>query len=232
MELEEIKKEIESYSAEKSIKLVEGVNINSIKGNFLYFEDFKILISFVVESKKSVLFFNYEKFGESFFEDSKEKYDETMLNELKEQYIRYFDKINYLELFILCDGALCLFSKTSEWFDNLQEELKTFEEESEESIKCKDCGNPILSFSAERGEEYCVDCIEKKRKEGEEKIKDLAKVLAEDKDFNLCKNETERKIYLENKYPELDNDRFVNLFQLSERTRALISMQKRGMELK
>lgn len=56
----------------------------------------------------------------------------------------------------------------------------------------------------------------------------MSKILMDDKEFNNCKNEMERKIYLEEKYPDLADDRFFNINTLSERTRALISMKKRG----
>ena len=225
-DLDLLKKEIENYVQEKNIQLLTGVSLNN-KGSILFFNDFKQLINIAIEKNIKNLFFDTNIFKEENFEELKEILEEEKITELKLKYSSYFNKISYIQLFFINEGFTFLFSKSSDWFEEYNEDSREETDDNQEEVKCKDCDNLVHSFSVERGEEYCFVCLDKKKKEGEIKIKEMSKILMEDKEFNNCKNEMERKIYLEEKYPDLADNRFFNINILSDRTRALINMKKR-----
>jgi hypothetical protein len=76
-------------------------------------------------------------------------------------------------------------------------------------------------------EKYCNKCKIKKEKEAEPKIKELAKRLSEDEEFVKCKNESERELYVEERYPDSFKDQFIRQGAVFQLARALISIKKR-----
>jgi hypothetical protein len=110
-------------------------------------------------------------------------------------------------------------------------EILEIEEKGVEKVfMCKGCEKEFTRYISdqeldeEEKEEYCNECI---REMEEKKFKDFARKLSKDEGFVKCKNDAERKIYIEENYPEMIEDQYIFMRQLLERTRTLINIKKR-----
>lgn len=240
MALEEFEQEVRNYALSKGIKIIEGYLSNTPNKIITECENYKNFLDFIGETDKKLIFLNTSRFEEEFFEDSiEESEDINPFHELNEGYKKYLGKIFQIEIIWINEGFSIIFTKTEDWFDEFvdrenfikeQIENKKTDEEDRRYAICKECGDKFRDFRIGFGyepEEYCNKCKIKKEKEAEPKIKDLAKRLSEDLDFIKCKNDIERALFVEEKYPVEFDDSFIKNSSVIQMARALISINKR-----
>jgi hypothetical protein len=239
IELEELEKNIKAYAKSKGIQIFEGLlgdeQINQIISTN---EDYTVFLDYVSNSDNKLIILDIEGFSEdtSPVEGlglSQIIKDANKLEELEKKYKKYTGSISRIRIAWFKEGFVLVFEKTTDWYDELMEEIEILELEEkgvEKTFICKGCGKQFTRHISgqepdeEEKEEYCYECI---RKVEEKKFKDFARKLSEDEDFVKCRNDAERKIYIEENYSEIIEEPYIFLRQLLERARALINIKKR-----
>jgi hypothetical protein len=239
IDLEELEKNIKAYAKSKGIQIFEGLLGDEQKNQIISTnEDYKVFLDYVSNSDNKLIILDIEGFSEdtSPVEGlglSQIIKDANKLEELEKKYKKYTGRISRIRIAWFKEGFVLIFEKTTDWYDELMEEIEILELEEkgvEKAFICKGCGKQFTrhisgqELDEEEKEEYCYECI---RKMEEKKFKDFARKLSEDDDFVKCRNDAERKIYIEENYSEIIEEPYIFLRQLLERARALINIKKR-----
>ena len=106
----------------------------------------------------------------------------------------------------------------------MREDMK--EEPKAEEKTCSVCGKYYEYFPYEFFDEMCNPCRQKLRVATNKKSKEITKEIFNNPKFLECKNDTERKVFVELLHPELVNNRFFDARIISKEAKAMYKMTK------
>src|SRR3989344_1891127 len=224
MDLDNLEQEIRQYASKKEVSIIEATALDEEKVIDFIVNDYPEIIDLASQLDKKIIIISVAKFDEENLEiKEKEIGDRNKAEEFKREFKKYLGKNLYIGLYCINEGIVFNFHVRAEWhLEFVMKKGEVLKSEELDETSCKECGTEIFVF-----EEYCSECLKKKRKAGEEKTKEVAKELANNNEFSGLKNDAERKLFIEEKYPDLKDNEYVRIGQITPLAKAFLNSQKR-----
>lgn len=215
--MEQLIKNIKEYASKINVKILDGHLPKKENSIFLIIDDFKEFLN--LASKLNINQVILETIHTEFNEDSRNR---EKLQRMKEKYNDKISGICVINLIWINQGFAYIFSHKADWYNELLEE-----EAEEETIICIDCGREFIP----RGfrffdKEYCLDCHDRNMQTYEKKREEYAKKIARDEGFAKCSNKNKRGLYIEKKFPELKDNKYISIGVVADLAKAILDMKK------